>query len=208
METEPTASKAGSKLPFLRKLYDWTLSWAEHPAGPWVLFGLAFAESSFFPIPPDVLLIALCVGAVRKSFRFAVLCTVGSVLGGMAGYALGYWGREVLVDPIVRFYHGEQVMALVKNWYDRWGFWGNLAAAVTPIPYKVFTLTSGLFRFSFTSFLLASVIGRSVRFFLVAGLIYVYGAKVKVLIEKYFDLFALLFFVLLIGGVLAIKFLN
>lgn len=165
-------------------------------------------ESSFFPIPPDVLLIALCVGAPTKSFRFALVCTVGSVLGGMAGYGIGYWGYEAIGKPIVDAYHGQDVMLKIKAWYDEYGFWGNLAAAVTPIPYKVFTIASGVFQFDFLQFTFASVIGRGLRFFVVAGLIYWVGPRMKVFIEKYFDLLAIAGMILLIGGFVLLKYLK
>lgn len=193
---------------FLRRLYDWTIGWAERPGGTWALFILAFAESSFFPIPPDVLLIALCVGAAKKSFRFAGVCALGSVLGGMLGYSIGYWGYDLIGEPIVKFYHGEVVMTKIQGWYEAYGFWGTLAAAVTPIPYKVFTIASGVFKFPFAPFLLASIIGRSFRFFLVAGVIYLFGPKVKAIIEKYFDWLAWLLLILGVAGFLAIKFLR
>lgn len=189
-------------------MYNWTLSWAERPGGAWALFFIAVVESSFFPIPPDVLLMALCVGAVRKSFRFAFICSVGSVIGGVIGYGIGLWGYDLIGKPIVDFYHGQAVMEKVKGWYETYGFWGTLVAAITPIPYKVFTIASGVFEFSFWKFLLASVIGRSFRFFLVAGFLYLYGAQMKALIEKYFDLFMWLFLVLLALGFVAIKFLR
>lgn len=188
-------------------MYDWTLSWADHPAGLWALLAIAFIESSFFPIPPDVLLMALCVGAPTKSFRFAAVCALGSVLGGMMGYGIGFWGYEVIGEPIVRFYHGEAVMAKIQVWYQEYGFLGNLIAAITPIPYKVFTISSGVFRFPFFSFLAASVIGRSVRFFAVAAVFYFYGPPVKALIERYFDWFAWGFMILLICGFALVKLL-
>jgi membrane protein YqaA with SNARE-associated domain len=192
----------------IRRLYDWTIRWAERPHGVFALFLLAFAESSFFPIPPDVLLIALCVAASTKSFRFALVCTTGSVLGGLAGYGIGYWGYEAVGDPIVRFYHGEEVMAKIKTWYDEYGFWGNLAAAITPIPYKVFTIASGVFNFDFLQFTVASVVGRGLRFFVVAGLIFWFGPRMKAFIEKYFDLLAIAGMILLIGGFVLLKYLK
>jgi membrane protein YqaA with SNARE-associated domain len=206
---ETTPAPAKSKNPHLiRRLYDWTISWADRPGGVYALFLLAFAESSFFPIPPDVLLIALCVGAPTKSFRFALVCTVGSVLGGMAGYGVGYWGYEAIGEPIVKAYHGQEVMLKIKTWYDEYGFWGNLAAAVTPIPYKVFTIASGVFHFDFLQFTIASVVGRGLRFFVVAGLIYWVGPRMKVFIEKYFDLLAIAGMILLIGGFVLLKYLK
>lgn len=206
-ETTPAPVKA-RKPHLIRRLYDWTISWADRPGGVYALFLLAFAESSFFPIPPDVLLIALCVGASTKSFRFALICTVGSVLGGIAGYGIGYWGYDVIGEPIVRAYHGEAVMQKIKVWYDEYGFWGNLAAAVTPIPYKVFTIASGVFKFDFLQFVIASVVGRGLRFFVVAGLIYWLGPRMKVFIEKYFDLLAVAGMLLLIGGFVVLKYLK
>jgi len=193
---------------FLRRMYDWTIGWAERPGGTYALFLLAFAESSFFPIPPDVLLIALCVGAPKNSFKFAAVCSVGSVVGGMLGYSIGFWGYDVIGEPIVRLYHGEAVMEKIEAWYDAYGFWGTLAAAVTPIPYKVFTIASGVFEFPFGPFMLASIIGRSFRFFLVGGTIYVFGPAVKAVIEKYFDWLAWLLLILGVCGFLAIKLLR
>ena len=193
---------------FIRRLYDWTISWADRPGGTVALFAIAFAESSFFPIPPDVLLIALCVGAVKKSFKFALICSVGSVLGGIAGYAIGLWGWDLIGEPIVNAYHGQEVMNKIQVWYQEWGFWGNLAAAVTPIPYKVFTIASGVFQFNFLHFLAASIIGRSLRFFLVGGMIFFFGARIKALIERYFDFFAILGMILLIGGFILLKYLK
>jgi len=193
---------------FLRRLYDWTIGWAERPGGTWALFLLAFAESSFFPIPPDVLLIALCVGASKKSFKFAGICALGSVLGGMLGYSIGFWGYDTIGEPIVKLYHGEAVMEKIQSWYDTYGFWGTLAAAITPIPYKVFTIASGVFKFPFIPFMLASIIGRSFRFFLVAGVIYIFGPTVKAIIEKYFDWLAWLLLILGVAGFLAIKFFH
>lgn len=207
--TDQAATTAPTRKPgLMRRAYDWTISWADKPHGAWALFFIALAESSFFPIPPDVLLIALCVGAVTKSFRFALICSVGSVVGGVIGYGIGYWGYDHIGEPIVKMYHGEPVMDKIKVWYDEYGFWGTLAAAITPIPYKVFTIASGVFKFSFGEFLLASIVGRSFRFFLVATFLYYYGAKMKVYIEKYFDWLAWGFLLLLILGFAAIKMLK
>ncbi len=191
----------------LRRLYDWTLSWADHPAGSWALFFIAFLESSIFPIPPDVLLIALCVGGVTKSYRFALICTTGSLLGGLVGYGIGYWGYAAIGEPIVKFYNAGDVVDKIKVWYDEYGFWGNLIAAVTPIPYKVFTIASGMFKFSIESFLLASVIGRSLRFFAVATTLYLFGEQIRGFIDRYFNWCAWIFMALVLAGVAAIKFL-
>jgi membrane protein YqaA with SNARE-associated domain len=200
--------KNGGAFGWVRRLYDWVLGWADTPYGAPALFILAFAESSFFPIPPDVLLIALAVAAPSKAFRFALICTAGSVLGGMAGYAIGVYGWEAIGQPIVAAYHGEPVMEKIQAWYDQYGFWGTLAAAITPIPYKVFTISSGVFKFPFLPFLAASAIGRAFRFFLVAALIRKFGPTIKVWIETRFNLAVSLFTVLLIAGFAAIKLLR
>lgn len=190
----------------IRKLYDWVLNWAESPYGAYALFFLAFAESSFFPIPPDVLLIALTISMPARAFRFALICTVGSLIGGLVGYGIGHFGYETIGSPIVEFYNGEAVMESIKQQYDELGFWGVLIAAVTPIPYKIFTISAGVFRFSFSEFMLASIIGRSLRFFAVAGLIWRFGPSIKTFIDRYFNLLATLFVILLIGGFILVKF--
>ena len=190
----------------MRKLYDWVLHWAETPYAIPALFILAFAESSFFPIPPDVLLIALAVSIPTKAFRYALICTLGSVTGGVLGYGIGYFGYEALGKPIIDFYHGQEVMDKVKELYDTHGFWGVFVAALTPIPYKVFTIASGFFKFNFGAFIGASVCGRALRFFVVGALIHFFGPKIKEFIDKYFNILAIAFAVLLVGGFVLIKF--
>jgi len=190
----------------LKKLYEWVLHWAETPYGTPALFILALAESSFFPVPPDVLLMALALGVSRKSFRFALVCTAGSLVGGVLGYGIGFYGYEAIGRPIIDMYHGQPVMDKVSGLYEQYGFWGVLFAAVTPIPYKVFTISSGFFRFDFLQFILASVIGRSMRFFLVAGLIWKFGPPIKSFIDRYFNVLTIVFMLLLLGGFLVLKF--
>ncbi|MCG8608428.1 DedA family protein [bacterium] len=197
---------ASERKNLIRRLYDWVLSWAESTYGSYALFILAFAESSFFPIPPDVLLIALAISATTKAFKFALMCTAGSILGGVVGYLIGYFGYEAVGQPIVDFYNGQEVMEKIKRTYDELGFWGVIVAAITPIPYKIFTISSGFFTFSFAQFLVASVIGRSIRFYAVAALIWKFGPNIKKFIDKYFNLLAVLFVILLIGGFVLIKF--
>jgi len=192
----------------VRRTYDWVLHWAETPYGVPALFILAFAESSFFPIPPDILLIALAISIPKKSFRYALICAVGSILGGTVGYGIGLFAYDTVGQPIVHAYHGEAVMERIKIWYDTYGFWGNLIAAITPIPYKVFTIASGVFHFNFASFLIASIIGRSVRFFTVGALIFFFGPSIKSFIDKYFNLLSILFIILLVAGFAAIKLIG
>ena len=191
----------------IKKLYDWVLHWAETPQAVPALFLLAFAESSFFPIPPDVLLIALALSIPARSFRFAFFCTLGSVLGGILGYSIGYYGYETVGKPIVDFYHGQEVMASIKIKYDTYGFLGILIAAITPIPYKIFTIASGVFNFNFLSFVSASIIGRAFRFFVVAGLIWKFGPSIRAFIDKYFNLLMVIFTILLILGFVVVKYL-
>ena len=191
----------------IRRLYDWVLHWAETPYGMWALFLIAFAESSFFPIPPDVLLIALAISIPTRAFHFALVATIGSLIGGIAGYGIGMFGYDSIGRPIVEFYHGQEIMQAIKERYDEYGFWAVLIAAVTPVPYKIITISSGVFSFDFFQFMIASIIGRSVRFFAVAGLIWKFGKPIKGFIDKYFNLLATLFIILLIGGFIIIKYL-
>lgn len=192
-----------------RKLYDWVLHWAETPYGPLALFLLAMAESSFFPIPPDALLIALCLGAVKKSFRFALYTSVASIIGGMLGYLIGFGLWEAVDSFFFSYIPGftEAFFQKVMINFNAYGFWYVFSAGFTPIPYKVFTIASGVFRMNFFLFVLASTLSRSLRFFGVAALFWKFGPNIKKFIDKYFNLLAVLFFVLLLAGFLVIKFL-
>ena len=193
----------------LKKLYDWVLHWADTPYGPLALFLLALAESSFFPIPPDALLIALCLGAIKKSWRFAFYTSVASVIGGIIGYSIGL-GIWPAVDSLFFNYvpgFSESLFQRVMANYNEYGFWYVFLAGFTPIPYKVFTIASGVFKLNFFLFLLASTVSRSLRFFAVAALFRKFGPGIKGLIDKYFDLLAILFFILLFGGFLVIKYI-
>lgn len=189
---------------YLRRLYDWVLGWAERPGGTWALFLLAFAEASFFPVPPDVLLIALALGLRRRAPWFALVCLAGSLLGGVTGYLIGWQFWDLAGQRLVDMYHGQAVMDKVQLWSDTWGFWGIFAAALTPIPYKIFTISAGLFKFNFLSFFVASIAGRGLRFFVVAGLIQFFGEPIRRFIDRWFNLLALAFVVLLVGGLLVL----
>ncbi|MBQ3148671.1 MAG: DedA family protein [Alistipes sp.] len=191
----------------VKRLYDWVLSWGDSRWGVLALFVLAFAESSFFPIPPDVLLIALCLGAVTRSFRFAAICLAGSILGAAGGYAIGYylWQNTAgeytaLANWFFAHVFSEESFLEVKSLYDEYDFWIVFTAGFTPLPYKLFTISGGLFRIDLVMFFVASIVSRGLRFFLIAGLIWKFGAPIKTFIEKYFNLLAILFTVLLIGG--------
>lgn len=193
------------KANLLRRVYDVCMKWLTTPYGMWVLFGIAFVESSFFPIPPDVFLIALCVALPLKSFRYAAVCTVGSVLGGALGYGLGYWFMDSLGQNIMALYHLADKYELVRELYQKYDVWAVGTAGFTPIPYKLFTISAGVFHLNFPSFMLVSLVSRAARFFLVAALIWKFGAPIKSFIEKYFNILSLLFIVLLIGGFFLIK---
>lgn len=198
----------------LRKIYDWVLHWADTPWGLTALFILAFAESSFFPIPPDVLLIACCLGAPKRSFRFAAVCTVASVLGAIAGYAIGHYawlesggGFTPFAEFFFRNVFTIDAYHSVEAMYNQYDFWIVFTAGFTPIPYKLITITSGVFNIDFVMFLVASIIGRGGRFFLVAFLIWRFGPSIKGFIDKYFNLLAIAFTVLLVGGFVLLKYI-
>ncbi len=189
----------------LRRIYDWVLHWAETPYGAWALFFLAVAESSFFPVPPDILLIALAIGAPPKAVRYALICSAGSVLGGCLGYLIGWQFMATVGERIVAFYGLNEKWEYIRALYSRYDAWAVGIAGFTPIPYKVFTLSAGAFRIHFGVFFLASLVSRSARFFLVGGLIYLFGPKIKTFIDRYFNLLAVAFTVLLVGGFILIK---
>lgn len=190
---------------WLRKLKVWVEGYAERPHAQWALFLIAFAESSFFPIPPDVLLIAMAVIVPKKAFRYALICSAGSVLGGVFGYFIGWALFETIGQSILQFYGAMGHYETVRQLYSEHAFWAILSAAFTPIPYKVFTIAAGTFEVSLTTLIVASVIGRSARFFLVAGLFYFFGAPIKRFIDKYFEMLTIVFLVLLIGGFVVIR---
>ncbi len=193
-----------------RRLYDWVLSFAHSRHSTLALAGLSFAESSFFPIPPDVLLMPLALGNRRKAWWFATVCTLASVAGGVLGWLIGYFAWEATkgfwFDIVPGF--SPQKFATVEGLYNEWGIWIIFAAAFTPIPYKVFTIAGGVFHQSLPLFILASLIGRGLRFFLVAGLMWALGNRIVPFIDKYFNLLSILFVLLLLGGFAAIRLLH
>jgi len=197
-----------------RFLYDWVLSWAHTQFGQWALFFLALAESSFFPIPPDVLLIALILGKREKFLRLATLCSVASIIGGIVGYGIGYflWYDGDSFSKIAMFFFnnvpGFTVESFydVQRMYDAYSFWIVFTAGFTPIPYKVITITAGVANINIWMFFVASVISRTLRFFLVAGLIYKFGEAINAFITKWFNVLSILFVVLLFGGYYILKY--
>ncbi len=190
---------------WVRRLYDWVLSWADSRYGAVALFILAFVEASFFLIPPDVLLIALAVGRPRGSLYFAAICTAGSVLGGVFGYIIGYQLFDIIGQPIIDFYNAGEAFQRVGDLYRQ-----NLVVALgtagfTPIPYKVFTIAAGAFAVPFVPFVIVSAVSRGARFFLVAGLIRIWGPQIRDFIERYFNVLTVVFVVTLILGFLILR---
>jgi membrane protein YqaA with SNARE-associated domain len=211
-ETDITLAPAGAeRRSILRRLYDWVLHWAETPYGTPALFAISFAESSVFPIPPDVLQIALSVSRPRRSFYYALVSAVASVLGGIFGWLIGFACWSAVGDLFHAYVPGvtEENMAYVGELYRQNAFWSIFAAAFTPIPFKVFTLAAGVFHeyVSLSTLILASALGRSARFFLVAAAIYFFGPRVRTFLESRLELLTIVLFVLVVLGFAAIKYL-
>ena len=190
----------------LKKLYDWTLHLARKKHASSALFGVAFIESSFFPVPPDVLLIAMVVADKMKWIRYALICTVGSVLGALFGYFIGWGLYETVGKLIVNTYNLQEVVELIGRKYSENAFMTVFTAAFTPIPYKAITITAGLFKISLPVLITASIIGRAGRFFIVAGVLRIFGKKIADSIEKYFNILSIAFVLLGIIGFVLLKY--
>jgi len=188
----------------LRRMYDWVLGWADRPGGSWALFWIAFAESSFFPIPPDALLIPLVLGRPTRGLWFAAVCTAGSVLGAVGGYMIGSFLFASIGQAILEFYGATDHYASLGQMFNE-NLWLTLGTAgFTPIPFKVFTIAAGAFAVAFLPFVVVSTVSRGARFFIVAGLLSMFGERIRGFIEKYFNLLSILFVVLLVGGFLVV----
>ncbi|NOX08137.1 MAG: DedA family protein [Gammaproteobacteria bacterium] len=168
------------------RLYNFMMLWAQKPQAPWYLAGLSFAESSFFPIPPDVMLAPMCLAKPAAAWRYAFLTTIASVAGGLLGYVLGYFAFEMMQAIIVSAGY-EAAYLHAKHWFSEWGFWAIFLAGFSPIPYKVFTITAGSLSMGLFPFVLASVIGRGLRFYLVAGLLVWKGERMAQLLPQYVE---------------------
>jgi membrane protein YqaA with SNARE-associated domain len=199
------ASETVASPGMLRRLYDLCMEWISGRHGEWILFLIAFVESSFFPLPPDVFLIAMCVAIPTKSFRYAAICSVGSVLGGALGYGLGFWFMDGIGMSIIDWYGLSERYGLVQQYFKQYDVWIVGTAGFTPIPYKLFTITAGFVHSNFFTFMLVSLVARSARFFLVAGLIWKFGPQIKHFIDRYFNILSIAFVVLLAGGFFLIK---
>ncbi|MBD1147815.1 DedA family protein [Pelagibacterales bacterium SAG-MED31] len=191
----------------LRFIYNWTLNKAKHKYSSWILSIVAFAESSFFPIPPDILLIPMIIAKRVKAWTYAFICTFSSVLGGVIGYGIGYFFYNSIGVLIIDTYNLSNSFDTFGNYYNEYGILIVLGAGFTPFPFKFITIASGVFNLNIILFIITAIIARGLRFYLLAGLLFVFGEKIKVLIDKYFNILVILFFILLIGSVLLIKFI-
>ena len=201
---------------WVRDLYDWVLKWSESKYGTVALVVMAFAEASFFPIPPDILLIALALGARKKAIRYGILCSLGSIVGAMFGFGIGYflwWSNPGEFSGLAQFFFiiipgfTQDLFYRIQEQYNAWNFWVIFTAGFTPIPFKIFTISAGAFDINFSLFLIASTISRSARFLLVTGLIWNFGEPIRNFIDQYFNKLAILFTVLLIGGFFIIRYI-
>ena len=192
---------------FLKRTYNWTLEKAQHKNAKWYLSLISFAESSFFPIPPDILLIPMALASKTKALFYAFICTLSSVLGGIFGYAIGYFFFNSIGLYIVEFYHLENSFSIFENYYKEFGILIVLGAGITPFPYKFITIASGVFGLNIYLFVIVSMIGRGLRFYLIAILLYFFGEKIKLFIDKYFNILTIVFFILLVGSVFIIRFI-
>lgn len=190
----------------IRRLYDWTMGLAGHRRATWALGGVSFAESSFFPIPPDVVLIPMILANRQRAFYYAMICTITSVLGGFAGYMIGSFLFEALGQPLLEIYGALEKFQEFSAQYNDQGAWIVFFFGVTPFPYKVITIASGATDLSLGVFIAASVAARGLRFFMVAGLLWWFGEPIRSFIEKYLGILTIVFMVCLIGGFVAVRY--
>tara|TARA_B100000029_G_scaffold410983_1_gene413139 strand:+ start:303 stop:887 length:585 start_codon:yes stop_codon:yes gene_type:complete len=188
-----------------RKLYNWTLDKAGHKNASWFLTIVSFAESSFFPIPPDVLLIPMILANRLRAWFYALICTLSSVFGGIIGYLIGYLFYSNIGSLIVDLYGLSDSFGNFENYYNQWGIWIILGAGFTPFPFKFITIASGVFSLNIFLFVIVAIVARGLRFYLIAYLLFVFGEKIKNLIDKYFNLLVSLFFILLISSIFFLK---
>ncbi len=191
----------------LRKTYDWTIEKSKHPKAVWFLSLISFSESSFFPIPPDIILIPMIIAKRVNAFFYAFICTISSVVGGVTGYCIGFFFYNSLGLLIINYYGLQNQFINFENYYQVYGIWIVLGAGFTPFPFKFITIASGFFGFNIFLFILISLIARGLRFYLIAFLLKVFGQSIEDFIDKYFNLLAILFFILLISSIIMIKFL-
>ena len=191
----------------LRRLYDWTIHLSGKRHAPWALGAVSFAESSFFPLPPDIVLIPMVLAQRQKAWIYATICTIASVIGGIFGYAIGYFLFDTVGSYILNLYGYQEAFQSFAARYNEFGVWIVLIAGITPFPYKVITIASGVTQLNFFVFMLASVVARGARFYAVAGLLWWFGEPIRAFIDRYFGLLTIVFMALLFGGFLAVRYL-
>ena len=190
-----------------RQLYDWTLNKATHPKAPWFLSIVSFVESSFFPIPPDIILIPMIIANQLKAWWYAFICTISSVIGGIFGYCIGSFFYSTIGILIVKYYSLESLFSSFEYQYNEYGIWIILGAGFTPFPFKFITIASGVFHLNIYLFIIVSLIARGLRFYLIATLLKLFGNYIKIYIDRYFNIIVALFFILLIGSLFFLKYL-
>jgi membrane protein YqaA with SNARE-associated domain len=190
----------------IKSLYDWMMRMAAHRRAPHALAAVSFAESSFFPIPPDVMLVPMVLAERAKAWAYATIATIASVIGGLAGYAIGYLAFEAVGAPILKLYGKAESFAQFTQWFNDYGVWILIIKGMTPFPYKVLTIAAGVTHMNLVSFTLASIVARAMRFYLVAGLLFWFGAPIRDFIERRLSLVTTAFVVLLVGGFVAVRY--
>ncbi len=190
----------------MKRLYDWMMRMAANDRAPHALFWVSFVESSFFPIPPDVMLIPMVLARRLKAWWYASLATIGSVIGGVFGYMIGYFLFEQVGQPILKFYGKADSFGQFAQWFNDWGVWILIIKGMTPFPYKVLTIAAGVTHMAIVPFMVASVVARAMRFFLVAGLLYFFGEPIRDFIDRRLTLVTTTFVILLVGGFVAVKY--
>ena len=191
----------------LQRTYNWVMNLSAQPNAIWALAAISFIESSFFPIPPDILLIPMILAKRLKAWFYAFICTLSSIAGGLVGYAIGYFFYSSIGSTIIEIYGLSNSFNLFESYYNQYGIWIVIGAGFTPFPFKFITIASGVFNFNIALFVIAAMIARGLRFYLIATLLFIFGNTIKNLIDKYFNLLVRLFFILLIGSIFIIKIL-
>ncbi|ATX81900.1 membrane protein YqaA, SNARE-associated domain [Mariprofundus ferrinatatus] len=184
----------------LRRLYDWTLAWAEHPKAGLALFFIAVIEASVFPIPPDVLLLLMSISRPQDAFRFAAITTAGSTLGAVIGYAIGMFLFVAVAQPVLEFYHAMETFNQVQERFNEWGVWFVVIAGFSPIPFKIITIAAGAFDLAFLPFIIAAILARAARFYMEAAVMRWGGEPLRNLVEKHFQLLTAVVTIAVIGG--------
>lgn len=190
----------------IRSLYDWTMDFAANRNAMWALFIISFIESSVFPIPPDILIVPMVLASREKAWKIAGVCTVASVLGGIGGYGIGYFLFESIGQPILNMYGKAEKFHEFQGMYNEWGAWVVAMAGLTPFPFKVITIASGVTKLDMPTFVIASLLSRGARFFLEAALLWYFGDPIREFVEKYLGWLVTIGFVVLVGGFVAVKY--